>query len=437
MSLDKKIIQQRNALADYLAGRREAILERWSAAVKGDPDMQTASYLSVSHFRDLMPKVLQNFEKRLRALGKDQTALEQEEHKRVVDHGVHRWIQGFALHELVREWHHLQICMLNELEEYGSILQDLDSKAMSSARFLWAELCGEGMVESVVQYSRLQQKEADGHLRDLQTALETLRGSDRERAESWHEAAHDLRGNVGLVTSTTSILMEDGVPEPLRNKALTILRSSVSYLQQLLEDLLGLARLEAGREKLKIGAFDAADLLRNLGESLKPLAQERGLFFRTDGPASLPVEGDSAKIYRVVQNLALNALKYTDRGGVEVSWSETMESDIERWWIRIRDTGPGLHKNPGAPIVQGLQEGTDRARDLEVEDANPDQIEPVPGSGNSPPLSPSGQQSGEGIGLSIVKRLCELLEATLEVATEPGKGSTFQISLPRRYSRPS
>lgn len=439
MSIDKKIIQQRNELADHLAGRREAILEAWSAAVKSDPELQTASHLSFTHFRDLMPKVLQNFEKRLRTMDADEAAdeaLEGEERERVLDHGVHRWIQGFALHEVVREWHHLQLCGLQELEGFGSSRQDFNPEAMSSARYLWVALCGEGMVESVAQYSRLQQKEAAGHLRDLQTALETLKGSDRQRAESWHEAAHDLRGNVGLVTSTTAILMEDGVPESLRNKALTVLRSSVSSLQQLLEDLMGLARLEAGREKLNLEAFDAADLLRNLGESLQPLALERSLFLRTDGPATLPIEGDPAKIYRVVQNLALNALKYTPAGGVEVSWSETEESDIDRWWIRIRDTGPGLHIDPGAPIADTLREGTDRARDLEVESARADQIEPVPGSGTSAPVPLSGQQPGEGIGLSIVKRLCELLEATLEVATEPGKGSTFQISLPRRYSRP-
>lgn len=435
MSIDKKILQQR-ALADYLAGRREALLDTWGEAVKADPQLQTASYLSFTHFRDLMPKVLKNFEKRLRAMGTDPAAeshLEQEEHERVLDHGVHRWTQGFALHELVREWHHLQIVLLRELEDYGTAHREVDPEVMSSARLLWTELCGEGIVESVEQYARLQKEEATGHLLDLQSAMEALRGSERQRAESWHEAAHDLRGNVGLVTSTTSILTEDGVPESLRAKALGILQSSVTSLQQLLEDLMSLARLEAGRDKRNVEEINAAALLRTLGESLRPMAIERGLFLRTDGPASLPVEGDPAKIYRVVQNLALNALKYTDRGGVEVSWSETLESDVDRWWIRIRDTGPGLHNGPGAPMIEPLREGTDRARDLEVESARADQIEPVPGSGTSTPPPSPGQQPGEGIGLSIVKRLCELLEATLEISTEPGQGSTFQISLPRRY----
>ncbi|HSN88368.1 MAG TPA: HAMP domain-containing sensor histidine kinase, partial [Thermoanaerobaculia bacterium] len=412
MSIDKKNLQQR-ALADYLADRHEALLDSWGEAVKADPQLQTASYLSFTHFRDLMPKVLKNFEKRLRAMDVDPAAesdLEQEEHERVLDHGVHRWTQGFALHELVREWHHLQIAVLRELEGYGAAHREVDPEVMSSARLLWTELCGEGIVESVEQYARLQKEEATGHLLDLQSAMEALRGSERQRAESWHEAAHDLRGNVGLVTSTTSILTEDGVPESLRAKALGILQSSVTSLQQLLEDLMSLARLEAGRDTRNVEELDAAALLRTLGESLRPMAIERGLFLRTEGPASLPVEGDPAKIYRVVQNLALNALKYTDRGGVEVSWAETRESDIDRWWIRIRDTGPGLHNGPGAPMIEPLREGTDRARELEVAAAGPDQVEPVPGSGSSTHTLSPGQQPGEGIGLSIVKRLCELLE---------------------------
>lgn len=442
MSIDKKIAPQR-ALAGHLASRREALLDAWGEAVKTDPELQTASYLSFTHFRDLMPKILKGFERRLRTVGDPaaQDELEQEEHERTLDHGVHRWSQGFALHELVREWHHLQLVVLRELERYGSAHQDVEPKAMSSARILWTEVCGEGIIDSVAQYARLQQEEAAGHLHDLQAAVEALRGAERQRAESWHEAAHDLRGNVGLVTSTTSILTEDGVPETLRAKALGVLQSSVFSLQQLLEDLMSLARLEAGRETRNVEELDAAELLGKLGESLQPLAQERGLFLRTEGPASLRVEGDSAKIYRVVQNLALNALKYTDQGGLEVSWSETGESDVDRWWIRVRDTGPGLHGQPGmpgAPMARSLQEGTDRARELEVESAGPDQVEPVPGSGVSEPALGAGQQPGEGIGLSIVKRLCELLDATLEIATEPGKGTTFQISLPRRYgSKPS
>lgn len=431
---DAKIVEQLRRLAAYLAERREALLQAWEKAVQDDPVLKTPDSLSITHFRDLVPQVLESFEDRLRATGFDESTLASEETDRVIEHGVHRWEQGFSLHELVREWQHLQLAVQEELERYAD--PEVEPAAMAAARRLWTRVCGEGVAESVAQYARLQQAEAEGHLQDLQQALEQLQKLDRQRAESWHEAAHDLRGNVGIVTTTTSILADPKAPEPLRTKAFAILQNSVSSLHQLLEDLMSLARLEAGRERLVAAPFDAAVLFRNLGESLQPLAHQRGLTLEVDGPEPFPVVGDPAKVHRIVQNLALNALRYTVDGGVKLTWKESREHDVERWLIRIEDTGPGLHFAPGAPIARDLEEGTDLARRLEEEAPPGAPVEPVAGSSSAQPLPqapPAWRPPGEGIGLSIVKRLCELLEAGLEVSSEAGKGTTFQVSLPRRY----
>jgi signal transduction histidine kinase len=436
-----KIIEQLTALSYHLGGHREALLRAWEEAVAADPVLQVASHLSFLQFRDLMPNVLENFEERLRKASLDdaraETLLKQEEKKRDVDHGLHRWKQGYSLHQLVLEWKHLQLAVQAELERYAVANPDLEPEVMSTARQVWTEVCSEGIAEGVAQYNELQKAEADGHLRDLQKAMEELKAVERQRAESWHEAAHDLRGNVGIVTTTTSILSEPGVQDPFRARALGMLQSSVSSLHQLLEDLMSLARLESGREQRKVEPFDASVLLRRLGESLQPLAQERGLELVMEGPETLPVEGDPAKVHRIVQNLTLNALRYTGQGGARVTWKETQESDVERWLIRIEDTGPGLQHRLGSPIARKLEEATDRARDVEKKALSPDQVEPIPPS--TAPMSSTlrrmDQQPGEGIGLSIVKRLCELLEAGLEVATEAGKGTTFQVSMPRSYSQ--
>jgi len=427
-----RIVEQLKGLSAHLAARREALIQVWEKAVLDDPELKTPDSLSVTHFRDLIPRVLESFEERLKASGLDESVLSTEEHERVIEHGVHRWEQGFSLHELVREWQHLQLAVQEELE----CCTEFEPAVMATARRLWTEVCGEGVAESVSQYAKLQQAEAEGHLLDLQQALGQLQELDRRRAESWHEAAHDLRGNVGLVTTTTSILADSEAPEPVRAKAIAILQSSVSTLHQLLEDLLSLARLEAGRERRAIRSFDAAALFRNLGEVLQPLAQKRGLFLEVAGPEPFPVEGDATKVQRIVQNLALNALGYTVEGGVRLTWMSSRESDTERWLIRIEDTGPGLQFAPGAPMARNLKAGTDLAREVEANAPPGSPVTPVPGSSSSPnlPEVPAAYRPpGEGIGLSIVKRLCELLEAGLEVSTEAGKGTTFQVSLPRRY----
>ena len=424
----RRIVEELSTLADHLTGRREALIQDWEKAVEDDPELTTVSSLSVTHFRDLMPLVLESFEERLRTTGFDESILASEEKDRVIEHGVHRWEQGFSLRELVREWQHLQLVVQEELERYDADNPDVAPATLAAARRLWTLTCGEGIAESITQYTRLQQTEAEGRLCDLQQALVQVTELERRRAESWHEATHDLRGNVGLVSTTTTILASSDVPEPLRAKAFFILQSSVSSLHQLLEDLTSLARLEAGRDYRSVEPFDAAALLRSLGESFLPLARERGLYLEMKGPQPFPVEGDATKVRRIVQNLVLNALRYTAEGGVRLEWTESLETDVERWVIRVEDTGPGLH----APIVAELKEGTDLARKVEDQAPPGSPVQPVVES-----AGPSGPaidyRPGEGIGLSIVKRLCELLEAGLEVSTGAGKGTIFQISLPRRY----
>ena len=190
---------------------------------------------------------------------------------------------------------------------------------MSTARRAWAELCSEGVSESTAQYFDLQQIEALGHVRDLEQALEQVRELERQRAELWREAAHDLRGNLGVVANATAGLSLQGVPDPLRDNFLRMLKKNVSSLHTLLDDVMNLARLQAGHERRVVRPFDAGVLLA----APAPLAD-----------------------------------------------------------------GRAVHQAPG-----------------------------------------------EGIGRSIVERLCELLDAAVEMESDPGKGTTLRIVFPRRYDR--
>ena len=96
----------------------------------------------------------------------------------------------------------------------------------------------------------------------------------------------------------------------------------------MLNDVMDLARLEAGQEQRSVEPFDAAVLLRELCEGLQPLAGERGLLLKAVGPTTFPVEGDTVKTRRIVQNLLLNALKYTQEGGVTATWGDSREGDL-------------------------------------------------------------------------------------------------------------
>ncbi len=193
-------------------------------------------------------------------------------------------------------------------------------------------------------------------------------------------------------------------------------------------------RLQAGQETRKIAPFDASALLTELCAAHQPMAHEHHLFLEGQGLDRLMVEGDAEKTRRLAKNLLGNALKYTPHGGVEVTWGEEKET----WWLMVKDTGPGMLSVPGTPLVTGLQEATASAKDSDDKSddnqGEASQVLSAPERASTPSI-PSLHQPGEGIGLSIVKRLCELLGASIEIATSAETGTTFRVVFPLRYQQ--
>ena len=127
----------------------------------------------------------------------------------------------------------------------------------------------------------------------------------------------------------------------------------------MLIDLKELARLEAGRETRQSSEFDAAALVIELGNANRRIAVEKNLLLEVNGPSTLLVYSDPSKVRRLIQNLLLNALKYTVHGGVILS----VGMDKDNWWFMVKDTGPGILAGPGAPMVIGLTAATASARE--------------------------------------------------------------------------
>lgn len=362
---------------------------------------------------------------------------DQDLNKKECEHGLQRWQQGYQLRELICEWGHLQMCVGEELERYAATHPPLEPNVMPTARREWAKLCAAGITNSATQYWRLHQTESAGHVNDLEQALSALQTMERSRAEAWRTAAHDLRGSVTVMAGATTLLNDRGLPLPddERIEVAALLDRSVSQLNAMLNDLLSLARLDAGHEERQVAAFDAAILLRDFCTISQKVATDRGLFLKMDGPGSLPVHGDKAKVLRILQNLLLNAVKYTERGGVSVTWGLDTTRDTDRWTFSVQDTGPGIDDGSAGPLAQEIHKATEVAIDAQA--SSTDRRRDIPPAETLPSASqalPQNQQPGEGVGLSIVKRLCELLDSSLELATNPGQGSTFRVILPRTYT---
>jgi signal transduction histidine kinase len=423
------------ALAAHLGSQREAILEAWRRAVDADSRLSTASTLSKAQFIDHIPKMLDTFERRLNAENDPEEKHEAAEDQKegAAAHGLQRWQQGYNPREAARDWGHLHLCLLAELELFESSLGADARAAMPLARRALVRLINDGVSESASQFAQMRQAEAAAQVAELERGLQGLTALGERRAGAWREAAHDLRGSVGVLQTVSTMLDREDAPEAVRAQSLHVLKRGVHSLHELLSDLVDLARLDAGQDQLYLDTFDAATTMRELCGSLRPLATERNLFLRTAGPGVLEVEGDRIKILRVAQNLLLNALRYTRQGGVTVQWEVHGTAERPRWLISIADSGPGITQTTSAPIAQALEEATREAH--RVDDAP----QTTSHAESTVPLEAQNSQApvpvahGEGIGLAIVKRLCELLEATLELDSRP-VGTTFRVSLPRKYS---
>ncbi len=416
------------ALARHLAARRRAILRAWRRAVEADPELSASSSLGRAQFSDHIPQLLAAFERRLVARDPlEQEVAAEDQTISAAEHGVHRWQQGYNQREAIREWGHLQYCLLNELEDYARIHPELEREVMPEARRALVRLCGEGVCESASSYERLQRAAAASRVRELEWALRQLQRLEKQRAEAWREAAHDLRGSVGVVANASSALLHQSADLPQREAASNALQRSVAALRTLLSDMMDLARLEAGQEQLRSLRFNAAALLREYCESVRSLAQTRGLFLKVEGPETLWVDGDPTKVRRIAQNLILNALHVTQRGGVRVVWEEREVSGVQQWVLCVQDTGPGFQAgSTAAPLEHAVLEATAEAHDSEP------QAQPAPTLTSQTDPDSARDVGGEGIGLSIVKRLCELLDASLEMETSCGEGTTFRVVFPRR-----
>jgi signal transduction histidine kinase len=419
------------SLANYLGGRRENILKTWRRGVRADPALTSSDSLPQQDLYDHIPALLATFDHELRRWRSASSRPAQDEvQTSAAAHGLQRWQQGYDLREVTRELGKLNECVVAELEAFASSTQAASNGAMSEARRLWASICSTGIEESVGQYFHLQQREAAGHVNDLERALNEVQLLEQRRADLWRQAAHDLRGNLGVVANASVGLTHTGLQEASRSEVVRILLRNVSSLHHLLEDVTSLARLQAGCEIRHVEPLDVANILQQLCEGMRPMAKERHLFLNCEGPAGFAADGDPVKIRRIAQNLVLNAIKFTREGGVTVSWGDSPSCDDTRWEMCIKDTGPGIQSRSAEPIAQALQLAHAQ------QPGQDDGIEPPAAafaSDPGEPLQAARMPAGEGIGLSIVKRLCELLDASLDMTSEAGRGTTFRILLPRRY----
>ena len=240
--------------------------------------------------------------------------------------------------------------------------------------------------------------------------------SARDRAEAASEAksrflttmSHEVRTPISGILGMADLLREASL-DPENASYVEAIRSSGSALIALIDEILDLSKIEAGRVDLVVETVDLRRLTEGVVELLAPRAQSKGIEIAASFSAAAPrfVRADGLRLRQVLTNLAGNAVKFTDRGGLCVT-VERGEQGAARF--SIIDTGPGVPADRRAAIFDSFEQGDgSHARRFE----------------------------GAGLGLAISRELVRLMGGELTLADNPGGGSifTFAVRLPECASR--
>ncbi len=221
--------------------------------------------------------------------------------------------------------------------------------------------------------------------------------------------SHEFRTPLNAILGYTHMLLHGvtgAVPDPQR-KSLTRIDSNSRHLLALINDILDITRIEAGRMPLNVTRFRLTDLIHEVMSELEPIIRRSNLAVTTRAKATLPmVRTDRQKVKQIVLNLLSNALKFTPSGSVTIS--TTLDGRNGLVGIIVRDTGVGIPEESQGKIFEDF-------RQLDN--------------------SPTRGYGGTGLGLSICRRLAQMLGGSIEVTSRLGEGSVFTLRLPVRPRR--
>lgn len=388
-------------LGKALEEKAEIITERWIQAVHQDSEIKSAKQLAYEAVRNSLPDVLSEL---AGLLSKDLSGEEEELERKSFHHGFARAEQGYDTAEIVREYRLLRQTILSVLESNllsGSTQDLLDSIRLIDGVF------DEIIADSLESYIRSRLIELQQMQSQLTLTNQELNRLVRVQKDNLSYMAHELKTPLTSIIGHSNILLRNQQQKLEGRDTATnldqierVLRNGRRLLQ-IINDTLEISRYNEGQIQLNLSLTNLDNLIQEtVQDGLGPLAEEKGLNLSVEtSQAPQNVMTDPLRIQQLVTNLVSNAIRYTEEGNI---WVICHQVNEQFWELKVIDTGIGIEE---------------KVRSLIFDPYNRN-------------FSNATSATGLGLGLAIVERIVHLMEGSIQVESEVGKGSTFTVILP-------
>jgi signal transduction histidine kinase len=240
---------------------------------------------------------------------------------------------------------------------------------------------------------------------EIQDKSRQLAEASQHKSQFLANMSHELRTPLNAIIGVSEMLREDAEAAKQDTEPLDRVLGAGRHLLALINDILDLSKIEAGRMELQLETFPLAPLIADVAKTIEPLAAKNAnqVAVKCDGAIGT-LHADQMRLRQALLNLMSNANKFTERGSIAIDVRQGQEDGRDCVIIEVADTGIGMTPEQMGKLFQEFSQAS---------------------------AGTAAKYGGTGLGLAISKRFCQMMGGDITVESEPGRGSTFTIRLPR------
>jgi signal transduction histidine kinase/CheY-like chemotaxis protein len=256
--------------------------------------------------------------------------------------------------------------------------------------------------EELQLYKNQLEEKIQQRTEELLLARDAAEAANKAKSVFLANMSHELRTPLNAVLGFSNLLRRDPVLSSGQREYLEIINRSGEHLLTLINDVLEIAKIEAGRLQLEVAPFDFSAMVRDTANMMLSRAKGKGLELKLEMTSRVPtyLKGDEARLRQILINLIGNAVKFTEQGGVAIRF-DARQNQVLHLLMEVEDSGPGINEQDQKRLFKPFIQ-----------------------------LAESGEQKGTGLGLTITKQFVDMMGGEIILESTLGRGSLFRVNLP-------